>query len=515
MKNLLKYFMLILTILSFMGGLQSEVSVTVSDQISTDTEFYFRELSVFPSKLATIEYSVKINTSDIGDPSVCLAIYTTKDDRDLKTNCIHDSFGQLGNEDLHTPLYNRSKPYRSTTCKLDHINSEMLHCEGRITVHDYKPRSYGFLFGYHCEELVRPSLRNLSFNFTISGQTNETTCTEVPELDDGFFNCHQLYLHISLPNLVGIPSTDILGKLVVLGPLMGLVLSSNGRLCYKYAQELGCHIIYPKCDPIKRRVINPCKEFCSEFLEACSEIITSALKRLDFKGSHFRRKFRHGLILSEFDCNYLPALNGPVPCYYKPVTCNQPPNVTNARIITDNITNEIYLAKSQVEYECLNETFQIEGSNLITCRHSGHWDKITKCERRGESLNPLSIVLPGLLIPLSVFILTLILKRHVCIKKKTREYLTRVKKYDAFVCYEYNEQDQDFAEVTITMELEEKCDPPFKLCLHRRDFKAAWDIMWNIRWQFKTATVQLSLCHRIMLTVYGAKRSLNSVTWNI
>ena len=31
------------------------------------------------------------------------------------------------------------------------------------------------------------------------------------------------------------------------------------------------------------------------------------------------------------------------------------------------------------------------------------------------------------------------------------------------------------------MELEEKCDPPFKLCLHRRDFRAAWDIMWNIR----------------------------------
>ena len=102
MKNLLKYSMLILTILSFMGGLQSEVSVTVSDQISTDTEFYIRELSVFLSKLATIEYSIKMNRSDIGDHLVCLAIYTTKDDRDLKTSCIHDSFGQLGNEDLHS-----------------------------------------------------------------------------------------------------------------------------------------------------------------------------------------------------------------------------------------------------------------------------------------------------------------------------------------------------------------------------------------------------------------------------
>ena len=38
-----------------------------------------------------------------------------------------------------------------------------------------------------------------------------------------------------------------------------------------------------------------------------------------------------------------------------------------------------------------------------------------------------------------------------------------------------------FAENIIRFELEENCDPPFKLCLHRRDFKAAWDIMWNIR----------------------------------
>ena len=41
--------------------------------------------------------------------------------------------------------------------------------------------------------------------------------------------------------------------------------------------------------------------------------------------------------------------------------------------------------------------------------------------------------------------------------------------------------DQDFAENTIRIELEENFDLPFKLCLHRRDFKAACDIMWNIR----------------------------------
>lgn len=29
--------------------------------------------------------------------------------------------------------------------------------------------------------------------------------------------------------------------------------------------------------------------------------------------------------------------------------------------------------------------------------------------------------------------------------------------------------------------MEENQNPPLKLCLHRRDFLAAWDIMWNIR----------------------------------
>ena len=65
--------------------------------------------------------------------------------------------------------------------------------------------------------------------------------------------------------------------------------------------------------------------------------------------------------------------------------------------------------------------------------------------------------------------------------KNTEKHFRRTKKYDVFVCYEYNEVDQDFAENIITSELEERYNPPLKICLHRRDFKAAWDIMWNIR----------------------------------
>ena len=109
-------------------------SLTVSDQIGTNTNFYFRRLNVFPSKLATIEFSVNFNTSDIAVKCVhgkqpCrvyIDIYTTKDDANLKTNCSNIDYGQLLNEDLHSPL--RPGSYRFTTCKLDDVDSDMLHC---------------------------------------------------------------------------------------------------------------------------------------------------------------------------------------------------------------------------------------------------------------------------------------------------------------------------------------------------------------------------------------------------
>ena len=57
-------------------------------------------------------------------------------------------------------------------------------------IQDYVPRNYGFSFGYDCMYSERPSLRGLSFNVTISEQTNKTTCIKMPEMDDRFFKCH-------------------------------------------------------------------------------------------------------------------------------------------------------------------------------------------------------------------------------------------------------------------------------------------------------------------------------------
>ena len=163
-------------------------SVTISDVITKDTSFYYRKFQTVPSQLATLEYSVIFNITKIihrcgsGICKVILDIYTTEQDKNFLMNCSNDPFGQLRNENLRTPLYLRHKPYRFTTCKLDELDPDMLHCEGRTIIQDYKPRRYGFSFGYDCDISTKPSLIGLSYNFTIFRQSNRTQCLPFPHL---------------------------------------------------------------------------------------------------------------------------------------------------------------------------------------------------------------------------------------------------------------------------------------------------------------------------------------------
>ena len=63
-------------------------------------------------------------------------------------------------------------------------------------------------------------------------------------------------------------------------------------------------------------------------------------------------------------------------------------------------------------------------------------------------------------------------------KGKSRYVYSRNKEYDTFVCYDI--ADAEYAHETIIDELEVKSNPPFKLCVHKRDFKPSYTIKWNI-----------------------------------
>ena len=55
-----------------------------------------------------------------------------------------------------------------------------------------------------------------------------------------------------------------------------------------------------------------------------------------------------------------------------------------------------------------------------------------------------------------------------------------MKRYDAFICYQFD-ADDDFVKNTIIPELEQNHDPPFKLCIHENDFEPEYGILDNMQ----------------------------------
>ena len=166
---------------------------------------------------------------------------------------------------------------------------------------------------------------------------------------------------------------------------------------------------------------------------------------------------------------------GSIPCFHKPITCRAPSNVANAKP-TVSIDDDSYNVSSKIEYICDSERFVLTGNKSIICLNSGEWSVAPKCETL--AMSPLVVVLPVLILPCLIFIVTIIGTK--C-KQKLKLYLrTRNRQYDAFVSYSYDGNDPQFVEDTIRKELEEKMNPPLKLCIHRRNFLAAYDIKWNI-----------------------------------
>lgn len=95
----------------------------------------------------------------------------------------------------------------------------------------------------------------------------------------------------------------------------------------------------------------------------------------------------------------------------------------------------------------------------------------------------LPIVIPAGLFSIVVFSVTVAIatrKRRAKRKEINLEMLTRRREFDAIVCFSFD-ADNDYVINTIQPELEENHDPPFKLCVHSRDFEVGVDIKDNIQ----------------------------------
>ena len=441
----------------------------VYNTIENDTKFHYRRLSKYPSKSATIRYSF---TCRISEPRTRMELYTRDDHLNMQNNCSLVHFEQLLNDKLYVAAFDNV--LEESPCR---INTDHRICEGTKRIQDYIPRHYYFSFGIDCDH--NGSLQGLSYNISILEQSNDTKCSPMHRES----MCMEYYSYTSMPNLIG--TDNIKDAKAHMDTGMGYIsfIENNfGRKpCYQHYQEVICYLLLPECDTSvnSTMLIPPCKEACSEMFTACHEDMAFAFDILSQRDSHLSRVKTmlnmHAQKLSELvGCNYLPSVEESIPCFYKPVFCDNPKNITNAVIMNYNRSKIGFNLPSEIEYSCVNNT-QMKGKNKRTCLYSGEWSEGPQCVNKSTS-SPLKIVLPLLTVPFVIFIVLSILMK--CRNNQSPSLYLRQKEYDAFVCYCYEGGDSNFAENTIRIHLEENLD--FKLCIHRRDFLAAWDIKWNI-----------------------------------
>ena len=437
-------------------------------------KFYHMKLTNISSTSITIEFSVNYTLVNMHDPSVSMDIYTTEDHVNVHKRCSFLHFGQLLNDELHVPLNIRS--HRKTACEQ---NGKTRVCNGRKTIQDYKPRIYYISFGYDCDNIR--SLRGLTYTFHIPNQSNETKCQGIPH----HTYCSEFYWTSTFPNLLGHDNLVRAQKQLDVAQSYFYFFSRiRDGLCYKHLDKVKCYVFLPKCDLQTKQMIPPCKEACLDLTNACFDDILYVLRKLTSSQNELL-DFKHNIQNSSLsgnqflDCSYLPSVTESFGCFFEPVTCDHPPNVTNADLHNVTELNNTYLALSKVLYFCQPGTYMV-GANVTMCQYDGNWTQPPICEKMTKYSNVLiKILLPVLII---LFLLLVTLSGVITYKRKRKKdpKLFRQKDYDAFVCYSYETTDANFAEKTIRAELEENIEPAFKLCIHRRDFLAAWDIMWNI-----------------------------------
>ena len=246
----------------------------------------------------------------------------------IERQYVHFRYGQLGNTNLYSRI--RVKELDTRTIKCLKTPEEKLHCAGNITIQDFKPIYFSFSFGFPCDSIVsNNSLKGLTYNISIQEQSNETNCISLPRKVTRL--CPH-YQHGLLADLVGFQDMRTLLRLWDVANMYIAIFEE----CYQYFSELVCYLALPKCDPVSRQVIHPCREMCQDFRAACLNVIlkqsTASQKIPDIflKG----KTFAFNATSYHPYCDYLPSLSGDIPCLYKSISCKVPPVIKNATMVS-------------------------------------------------------------------------------------------------------------------------------------------------------------------------------------
>ena len=518
-----------ITVMLLLLNYQDVASVIHSGTIKEDTKFFYKQLTTIPSLITQVEFSIVCSYNGLR-----FNIYTTEDNINLQTNCSLDHNGQVLNQNLGAPV--RPGTYKNYTC-LEQENG-LLHFTGTTIIQDFKPRIIGFSIGYNCYDPDPTSLKGLSFNISVSGQRNKTNCIPLPNRPQ--LNCVKFYPFASFPNLFGHKQEEARPGAEALK--MDTTLLPGG--CYKFVLEIVCYMFIPRCDVTRKVTIPLCKETCWDFLNGCKAVFQMFIEDYDVKKflncnylpeaesdiECFNRavtcdappNIPNGKIFgltngtypalrqleivcinetfvmkgnSTITCQYTGTWSQPPQCALR--ACPAPPAVEHAQIEEHRNVSEVYPWHTKVTYVCDNETYHMEGNSTITCLKNEHWSHVPDCvevvqiTNNQRNLKILEIVLPAVfvvLLALTSSCLVVLYKRKLKLKRISfpdtftldNTTLTRMKKYDAFVCYHFD-TDDTFIKNTIIPELEQNHDPPFKLFIHEIDFTPGSTILENMQ----------------------------------
>ncbi len=324
------------------------------------------------------------------------------------------------------------------------------------------------------------SVKGLSYEVTVSSD-HSTQCRTISLQSRTV--CSLQYEHTIHPNLHSYDSrAQILESFFHLGPtiLEGVTGQSCGT-CHQHIIKAVCWGSLPECVPDENRpenerVIPLCQEMCREVTDACIDC------------------FSANEIWMLLHCEYLPKLESEFPCIYQAVDCGLPQNTSNA--FPANWTSTTLWGKAY--YKCRERSLNLGSRGISICEYSGKWSQIGDCqEEKSEKLDlPLVVGTStgasaggGILLMIGGVLLWKQCKR----KRPYDKSFTRQKTHDAFVCYPYTNNEQDFVRDRLCVQLEETAEPPFKLMVHGRDFKAGWDIKHNIVQAVKNSNAAIIL----------------------
>ena len=268
----------------------------ITGKVENSVGFYFRNLSVFPSTLATIGFSIYY-TRIRPQSYAILNLYTTKEYINVRKQCSKYHHGQFFNEKMSFVLIKRR--YGKHDWK--EVN-DTVHCSGTTVIQDYLPRNYYFSLGFKCDSVG--SLNGLEYNIGILEQTNTTNCSHITFKT----SCSKYYSQFFLPNLQGQLHEGI-DDYHSLQSFIYLLGNKFKESCYQYLGEFICYLYFPKCED--NRLITVCRETCTDFMNACVEEWLYVLEQVspsEIKLQALKTEVENVLVEDFWIslCNYLP-----------------------------------------------------------------------------------------------------------------------------------------------------------------------------------------------------------------